>query len=828
MTNRSGPAARPANTSAEHAEPERADPARTRNGLVEIDPRGAARMVRALDRPPTASPRLDIRLLVPALAAWAMVAATLALSWQIRLCLAGGGVLIAALLAWRGRPRHRRWHARLMLAALSAAVVGLTVGAAAAADARRRSGPLPEWISERAVVRVTAMVAGEPIDVGHGRILVRVRASRVVARGLSSAVSARLLVVGDVRWSAVRWRQEVALVGRLGPGDDGSAELAVVRALGPPIVGPDRSATGWTASVREALRGAVAALPPDGQGLVPAMVVGDTSRSPPDLIADMRTTGLTHLSAVSGANISILLAAIAPLIRWARIPRRARPIAFVVVVAAFVAVARPEPSVLRAAVMGTIGLLAVYRATRASGIPALAAAVVAMLVVDPWLARSPGFALSVLATLGLLLFVRPWAESLEPHVLPRLRPALPALLVPLAAQVTCAPIIVLLQGSVSVVGIPANLLAAIFVAPVTIAGAGLALAGMTGLAPAAAAWLAGLPALAIAQIAHRGARVSWASAPWPEGPRGAWLMTALVALALVCGPRLTYAVRHHPVPWLGCGLLTGALLAPVGSLAWPPPWQFVACDVGQGDALVLRTGEQSAILVDAGPEPSAVDRCLRQLNVRRLDAIVLTHFHADHIAGLSGALAGRQVGTILVSPVADPTQGANEVAAQAQARSIPVRSVRVGEVITAGSVTATVWWPGRRILDGSVPNNASIVLDAHVAGLDLFLSGDIEREAGHALWRAVSGDPALRSRLSAYDVVKLPHHGSSNLDPSLMGLLRAPLMVVSVGADNDYGHPSPGALAWVQSTGARLLRTDEDGDIAVWLGHGRLTTRTHH
>ena len=138
-----------------------------------------------------------------------------------------------------------------MLAALSAAVVGLTVGAAAAADARRRSGPLPEWISERAVVRVTAMVAGEPIDVGHGRILVRVRASRVVARGLSSAVSARLLVVGDVRWSAVRWRQEVALVGRLGPGDDGSAELAVRDGLLQGALGLT-DAVGWPlcASVR--------------------------------------------------------------------------------------------------------------------------------------------------------------------------------------------------------------------------------------------------------------------------------------------------------------------------------------------------------------------------------------------------------------------------------------------------------------------------------------------------------------------------------------------------------------------------------------------------
>jgi len=800
---------------------------RTRDRRVVVDDNGHVWRVRPAPKRTAPKRRVDLRLLAPALAAWALIATTLGTGARGRCVAAVSLLAVGAAMAWWGRPRHRRGHRPALWAALCLCVMGMTLLAAGAADAQRRAGQVDDLARVQAVGRIEGRVVGEPIDIGNGRNVLRLKVESMTARGVTTREAAQILVVGDQRFAGLTWQQPISVLMRLRPADPAEPILAVGKPLAAPRLrgGPTR-AVGWSAYVRERLGNAVADLPADAAGLVPAMVFGDTSRSPPELTDDMRDAGLAHLSAVSGANVSLLLVAVLPLLALVGVPRRGRPACLLVVIIAFVIVTRPEPSVIRAAVMGSIGVLAVLRSTRAAGAPALAAAIVVLLMVDPWLARNAGFALSVLATLGLVLFAAPWTAALAKRLPGRSPVVAAALVVPMVAQLATAPIVVILQGKVSVVGVPANILAAPLVAPVTIAGLVLAVLSSVGLPTGPLAWLPGAPALAIAEVAHRAAAVPWASVGWPEGAWGAALLAALTIAGLLGSRRIAYEAHAHPGPAVvALTLVLGGTL-PVGSMAWPPgPWQLVACDVGQGDALVLATTPGHAVLVDAGPEPRAVDRCLRRLGVRVLDLVVLTHFHADHVDGLAGALRGRSTAAIVVSPVAEPADRVAAVHRLAGARGIPIQEAALGQEFALGPLKLRVLAPVRPIIAGSIPNNASIVLSAHSGDLDALLTGDIEKEAGAALRTSLLKSPAVQAH---YDVVKAAHHGSANIDPELMSMEAAPLTLISVGADNDYGHPSPRLLELEANLGSTVLRTDLSGDIAVWVEGEHVLTRTTH
>jgi competence protein ComEC len=242
---------------------------------------------------------------------------------------------------------------------------------------------------------------------------------------------------------------------------------------------------------------------------------------------------------------------------------------------------------------------------------------------------------------------------------------------------------------------------------------------------------------------------------------------------------------------------------------------FVACDVGQGDALVLNAGAHAAVEIDAGPDPVLIDRCLRDLGIVQIPLLVLTHFHLDHVGGLPGVGRGRPVGAVLTGPLDEPPAGSALVQAFARQQQVPVRSPPVGTKLRVGAVRLQVLGPpsafhGTR----SDPNNSSLVLRADVGGIRIMLPGDAEIEAQQAL---LDSGADLRA-----DVLKVPHHGSAYSDPDFLAAVQARLAVVSVGIDNDYGHPSPILLDEMARLGVPLLRTDQDGDVAVVARNGQL------
>jgi competence protein ComEC len=248
---------------------------------------------------------------------------------------------------------------------------------------------------------------------------------------------------------------------------------------------------------------------------------------------------------------------------------------------------------------------------------------------------------------------------------------------------------------------------------------------------------------------------------------------------------------------------------------WPPPgWIVVACAVGQGDAIVLPAGPARAVVVDAGPEPEAVDHCLRRLGVRQVVLFVVSHFHVDHVGGVAGVFRGREVSAVAGPDWPDPPGG--RAAVRAAAGTVAVHAVGPGWSYAVADLELTVLGPVEPLHGtNSDPNNNSLVLRARVGDLTILLPGDAETEEQDELLHRL-GAAVLRA-----DVLKVAHHGSSYQSVGFVDATDPAVALVSVGKENDYGHPNASLLGRLARGGARVMRTDMSGDVAaVATGHG--------
>ncbi|MFF5178027.1 ComEC/Rec2 family competence protein [Micromonospora sp. NPDC000316] len=760
----------------------------------------------------------DLRLAGLAVAAWLTALVGLHVDAHLLLLVAGTATLLTALtslhlLGRLGRPRAVARRYGWIVVAVG---LGVVCGAAATAArlAVRDSPPIRALAEARTPVTADLVVRDDPRQIrsagGPGMLLVPAQLVKLTGPdGERVQTSVRLLILAtDPAWRGLLPGQRVTSEGRLGVPRGGDLTAAVLSTTGP----PERQGTpSWAqraaGTLRAGLQRACAPLPDDPGGLLPGLVVGDTSRLPPAVEEDFRATGMTHLNAVSGSNVAIVLGAVLLLARWAR----AGPWLAVglcgLALAGFVILVRPSPSVVRAATMGAIGLAALAAGRPRAALPALAAAIAVLVLVDPELAGDAGFALSVLATGGLLLLAPRWRDALRRRGVPG--GLAEALAVPAAAQVACGPVVAAISSTVSLVAVPANLLAVPAIAPATVLGVTAAV--LSPVWPAGAefvAWLASWPAWWLVLIAHHGARLPAGTLPWPGGATGALLLAGLTVALLVAVRR---PLVRRLVAVVAVAALVGALPVRLMASGWPPPgWVVVACAVGQGDALVLPVAAGRAVVVDAGPEPGPVDACLRRLGVREVPLLVVSHFHADHVGGVAGVFRGRRVAAVLTPASTDPEGGRDAVRSAAAGGRAALLSTTAGARHPVGGVDLLVLGPPYSLTGTrSDPNNNSLMLRATVAGVRILLPGDAETEEQHAvLTRALPGQ--LRA-----DVLKVAHHGSAYQDGSFLDAVRPAVALVPVGAGNTYGHPNPGLLARLGRGGARVLRTDTDGDLAV-------------
>lgn len=691
------------------------------------------------------------------------------------------------------------------------------------------SGEVAHLAKQHHVAQLEGTVISDPVTSEKKDALtwatkenVRVAIRTIQVRTFSHSVRQRvpILVFGQTRSTIASLKslvpgERVVLQGSFSSAGSGSSYAALVTAIYPVTVtrGPPRFQS-WASHLRERLRQAVITGPPDAAALVPGLTLGDSTTMSPELASAMRNSGLSHLIAVSGANVTLLLSICIGL--FTRIIRRRDLIYGLTLMAliAFVIIVRPQPSVLRASVMGVIALLAGFAHEKREVVSALCLTVTVLLVLDPWLARSWGFALSVGATAGLIV----WSSKVL-HVLDRITPRrlpfwlIETLAVTVCAQIAVFPLLVAMGSQLTLASLPANLIAVPLAGVVMVTG--LVLAGLAVVwLPVAkcVSFLATYPAWLIAQIAKYFSAQSWLVIPWPAGPFG--ICCAVVLLLVGIHIAITWKKLDSPsrcqVVLMIVALMLFIWRPPHPSLrVWPVSnWLMVQCDVGQGDAAVIRTGPHQGVLIDVGPDPDVLDNCLNRLHIDFIPALVLTHFHADHVGGLSGAFRHRNVGAIFVSPLAEPVLTNSFVTRTLSQAKRESEVLTTGSSFQIGAASFVCLWP-REILrgQGSDANNASIVLLVTVQNRNLLLMADVESAAQNALLES--------AQFPRIDAIKISHHGSRSQSTELALTVHAPIALISVGAHNDYGHPAQETISLYRQYGGQVWRTDQHGDLAL-------------
>jgi competence protein ComEC len=745
----------------------------------------------------------DLRLLPAALVAWLVAGLAVGIPAPGAGIAAVGCGALAVVAALRARGL-RSW---LALAAI-ALVAGALAGAAVAAQAPGRA---PAVLAGAAASgrTVTLRIEATALAV-DGRLAATALAAD--AGGATTTMSVPVLVMGepgDHALEGARIGAVLQLDAAVRPADAGDTIAFLALPRGDPVTAAAPPPLLAAAdAVRRAFLHATAGLPGDGGDLLPGLAIGDVSAVSPALSAEMKASSLTHLTAVSGANCAIVVG----LVLWAAaaigLPRLVRVVVAALALVGFVVLVTPQGSVIRAGVMAAVALLAIALGRAARGMPLLCVAVVVLLAIDPWLARDYGFALSALATAGLLLFAGPLAAVLG-RWLPR-RLAL-VVAVPIAAQLACQPVILLLQPALPVYGVAANLLAEPAAPIVTVLGlvACLTAPWLPGLATVVA-WLAWLPAGWIAAVARFAAHLPGAQSPWPPGIIG------VIALIGVTVAGLLAALAGPParVRRLARGALVVAVvgyLASVGGIhvvqlaGRPADWEFGLCDIGQGDATLVRSGDRIA-LIDTGPDPARLSACLQELGIGRIDLLVLTHYDLDHVGG-TDAVVGK-VDHALVGPPSDP--GDVGLADELRSGGAEVDQVSAGAHGMLGALRWDVLWPPRSGVEPGNPASVTLLVrpqDGCPACLTGVFLGDLGEESQDRLLGAERPPPV--------DVVKVAHHGSADQSPELYAALHSTVGLIGVGAGNDYGHPTAKLLGILAANNIRPMRTDLDGMVLV-------------
>jgi competence protein ComEC len=552
--------------------------------------------------------------------------------------------------------------------------------------------------------------------------------------------------------------------------------------------------------LRQASKLAMFGVSADAEALTLGLAVGDSSLASESLLSAMRDTSLTHLVAVSGSNCAIVSGAVFLALRQLGV--RVRVFGSLIALGCYVLLVGSQPSVLRAATMAAAVLLAYLSGRRVKPIVALSIAITALLIASPQICIEYGFSLSVAATAGILL--------LAPKIYERLKARMPrwvalALAVSAAAQLLCFPILLQLQPRVPTY----SLLAVLAILAVL----------LSWFQPLASLlfWVASIPASLIAVIAHTFSNMPLATAFWLPGLLGAVTAVALVAAAV------TFVVSRHSETRLISGTVAAALMVTSVSMltveavrlaAWPQPqWQIASCDVGQGDATVIKTGSSVAV-IDVGKFDSKINRCLTQLGVTEIDLLVLTHFDQDHVLGINGALNGRRVEQVLVSPFLDDRPAAISTMAALKKHSVAVVKAHKWLSGTLGSTSWTVLSPTRTAQEAEDSNDASIAMLFRFDDFSLLTLADLGEKGQMRL--AQDLDIWHRGWVASHDLVlKVSHHGSADQYPEFIEHLNPSVSLISAGAENGYGHPTQRTLRLLERTKTLICRTDLLGSIAL-------------
>ncbi len=581
-------------------------------------------------------------------------------------------------------------------------------------------------------------------------------------------------------------------------------------------------------------------LPEPESALARGILLGQRAAIPADLTDDLNRAGISHLVAISGQNVAIVAGVlVAAFAGWiGRRPATALAIVLVVAYAVFVGA---SPSVLRAAVMATVMLGATLAGRPGSALEAVTLAAAMLVAWRPLIIDDVSFQLSFAATIGIIVA----AKRIEDLVRPRLT-RLPDWLcvflaenvaITTAASLAVLPVIAGSFGRLSLVSLPANLLAA----PAFVLALGASfLTALAGVVDGDLGLLSGelayLPLTYLVRLGRFAADLPFASLD----VQGFGLTESVVSYG-VLGVAWFYlhgrpaseveveTVRARPLP---PAVALSAVLVVVAALVWfgalqpgPDRLRVTVLDVGQGDSILIETPAGHRILVDGGPSGAGIAQALGRTlpaSARRIDLLVLTHAQDDHVSGLVEVLQRYEVGAALEGPLPGGTAAYRAWRDELERADVPVLRAETGQRIELGDgARIEVLSPLPELVTGTVDdlNNNSVVLRLVYGEVSFLLTGDLAADGEAALLDAPSDLHAT--------VLKVGHHGSDgSTTPAFLDAVDPSVAVISVGAENTFGHPSP--TTRLRLAGVPLLRTDDNGDVsfetdgrALWVDYQR-------
>jgi competence protein ComEC len=567
---------------------------------------------------------------------------------------------------------------------------------------------------------------------------------------------------------------------------------------------------------RRAERALAFGLAPEPAALLRGMVLGGDAALPERTVDQFRAAGLSHILAVSGQNVLLIVILVVGILTACGAPRGVRLAVPAMVIVLYALLCGAQASVVRAAAMGLAALVALAASRPASRIYALILAAIVVLAFNPRACADVGAQLSFAAVLGIMAFTSPLARVLARWP----RWTAEALAATVGATLATAPLMAYHFKAVSLVSLIANVLGQPLIGPIVWLGSLAAAIGQFSLPLAA---LLGAPCQfllgSLISLAGAAAALPGAQATTPDfglfgliGSLAVVVLAAMLANGWVAPPRQLRGLRRTPVLALSAVavlFVAGWWLVSGGGPRKLSAPAIVMLDVGQGDATLLVGSEDCAALIDGGPPGASLGSRLRALGVRRLGALLITHPEADHF---EGALELVRDGRVPVTTLLDgggntPSADYAELRRRLRAAGTRIVPALAGAAWSCPGLSIELLAPSRELLDApptASANARAAVTSVQVGKIRLFASGDAESSD-------LAGLP-----LSPVDVLKVPHHGSA--DPGLGGLLarlRPSVALIGVGADNRYGHPTPQTLGALASAGALVLRTDRGGDIVL-------------
>jgi competence protein ComEC len=730
----------------------------------------------------------------------------------VTVCGACAGVATAAI-ACRIRPGRLRYGLLPLLFALVGLIVSsLTFQCAA-------GGILP---------RITS---------GYKRVTVSGRATSTLRPGAGG--ESFTMAVEDVRAGRNRWHtgevllvnveglcrvrdllgRSVRVTGRIAPGGRSAGWLlelgascslsADARAIQAGAVNGNRIRREFE-RLRQWMSGAYRRIFPERiAGFIDGVTLSKTESTDPEIISDLRATGLSHVVAVAGLHVGSAAVLVLALLSILRVGRRSRYACAAAAAFTVMGLAGFRLPASRAFIMAALCFGGMITGMDYDPLAGLSIAGMALLGINPRALFDPGFQFSFAAALAIVLSMgRARARNLD-----RVRASL---LICSAAQLGILPLVLLSGEGVSLTALAANLVVVPLVGPLLLSSWCASL--LTVVFRPAAALAAVVPAALARAVTGVASALSRVPRAWPGAAPTATIALLLYALALA----LLVKRARRKGPLFGPMVCAFAAMALIVFPALLPPAlgardRVTALDVGEGDAILIQDRFGSSVLIDGGPDPHAIVEKLSRRGVSRIDLVISSHPHADHLNGLVQVMREIPVDRLLYPGMHGDSAAYRELLDIASEKRVPTSVASEGQVISVSRATELeVLYAGTGTpIEPDDENNQSLVAMATIDGARVLLAGDIEAAGQKVL---LGFHPDLKC-----DVLKIPHQGADNAATNgLFDSCRPEVALISVEKGNSYGHPAPGCLRKLSDRGIRVLRTDMSGDIELSVGSGRI------